>query len=346
MDRIQDAYRFRSIVDQLVDPLYMGRVTGVLENSPEYRTPEPRTADACRAMDIALMETVKYISRSQKPDPKKEEHIASLWIEASKKVAYINPSLAEALHFKGMGWLDNEFWDIAEGRSMKISVSDMQEARQKIGYVLHREDTVERGPFWERIAIFGFGVAFTAALLAVALFLPNPTDFQYTIVRIILALSAAGVAALIPGFIDVQYRQLVRAGGAMAVFVVVFFFSPASLVSNEELAPTDPFRILIVSGDPDNLSLNTFTFPVSDIRKRREPEEFIDLLTQLPGQREIIPMSTTFRLRDEGELSASSGDPLAEGNDGVLVLQQSILHSFDDNHLAFTYIMSQIPEAN
>ncbi|MEM9766179.1 MAG: hypothetical protein AAF968_27510, partial [Pseudomonadota bacterium] len=160
--------------------------------------------------------------------------------------------------------------------------------------------------------------------------------------RIILALSAAGVAALVPGFIDVQYRQLVRAGGAMAVFVVVFFFSPASLVSNEERAPTEPFRILIVSGDPESLRLDTFTFPVSDIRKRREPEEFIDLLTQLPGQSEIISTATTFRLRDQGKISTSSGDPLSERNDGVLVLQNSILDSFGDDHLAFTYIMSEI----
>ncbi|MEM9783630.1 MAG: hypothetical protein AAF899_14285, partial [Pseudomonadota bacterium] len=121
------------------------------------------------------METVKYISRSKKSNPKKEEHIASLWIEASEKVAYVNPHLAETLHFKGMGWLDNEFWDIAKGREMKISISDMQEARQKIGHVLHREETVEKSPVWERVTIFAFGVTFTAALLAVAIFLPNPT---------------------------------------------------------------------------------------------------------------------------------------------------------------------------
>jgi len=82
----------------------------------------------------------------------------------------------------------------------------------------------------ERIAIFIFGVAFVLTLLALAIKFPEPTPFQYTVFRIVLALAAAGVAALIPGFIQVQYRDAIRAGGALAVFVIVYFFSPASLV--------------------------------------------------------------------------------------------------------------------
>lgn len=83
---------------------------------------------------------------------------------------------------------------------------------------------------WERLAIFVFGVIFVAVLLIIALFYPRPTPFQYTVFRIVLALAAAGVAALIPGLINVKVPG-VSAGGALAVFVVVFFFSPAALVA-------------------------------------------------------------------------------------------------------------------
>lgn len=85
---------------------------------------------------------------------------------------------------------------------------------------------------WEKIAIFSFGVIFVLIILIVAIFLPEPSDFQYTIIRIILALAAAGVAALIPGFIEIEYKPFVRAGGALAVFAVVYFFSPAALVTS------------------------------------------------------------------------------------------------------------------
>ena len=80
---------------------------------------------------------------------------------------------------------------------------------------------------------FAFGTLFVAVFLLIAFFIPNPTDFQYTIFRIILALAAAGVAAMIPGFISVEVGNAVKAGGAIAVFVIVFFFSPAAIMRTD-----------------------------------------------------------------------------------------------------------------
>jgi hypothetical protein len=81
------------------------------------------------------------------------------------------------------------------------------------------------------IFAFAFGVIFVAALLVFALFVPNPTIQQFEIVRIILALAAGGVAAIIPGFLNLQMgagaHLTLRAGGALAVFAIVYFFSPA-----------------------------------------------------------------------------------------------------------------------
>jgi hypothetical protein len=68
---------------------------------------------------------------------------------------------------------------------------------------------------------FVFGVSFVIALIALAIKFPRPTPFQYTIFRSVLALSAAGVAAMVPGFINVEItettRLLIRAGGALQV---------------------------------------------------------------------------------------------------------------------------------
>jgi hypothetical protein len=49
-----------------------------------------------------------------------------------------------------------------------------------------------------------------------------------------MALSAAGVGAVIPGFIEVKLKAFLQAGGAIAVFVVVYFFSPARLVTESD----------------------------------------------------------------------------------------------------------------
>jgi hypothetical protein len=89
----------------------------------------------------------------------------------------------------------------------------------------------------ERRAVFVFGVLFVSLLTALALFVPAPTAFQYTVFRIVLALAAAGIAAFIPGFINVTVNDWVRAGGAIAVFVIVYFFSPAKLVYDPSTFP-------------------------------------------------------------------------------------------------------------
>jgi hypothetical protein len=81
------------------------------------------------------------------------------------------------------------------------------------------------------ILAFAFGVIFVTALLAFIVTVPNPTIEQFEVVRIVLALAAAGVAAMIPGFLNLQLGAgadlTLRAGGALAVFAVVYFYSPA-----------------------------------------------------------------------------------------------------------------------
>lgn len=95
---------------------------------------------------------------------------------------------------------------------------------------------------------FAFGVTFLCAILAVAVFVTNPTPLLITVVKIILSVAAAGVAATIPGFIAVRFTPVasvaVRAGGAIAVFVLVFFFTPAGLVPNVgDTLPKPPSQV-------------------------------------------------------------------------------------------------------
>jgi hypothetical protein len=82
----------------------------------------------------------------------------------------------------------------------------------------------------ERIAVFAFGVVFVVVLLTLAIKFPEPTRFQYEVFKVVLALAAAGVAAMIPGFLEVNLPNWVKAGGALAVFVLVMYKSPAGLV--------------------------------------------------------------------------------------------------------------------
>lgn len=83
-------------------------------------------------------------------------------------------------------------------------------------------------PLWERISVFASGLILVGSIMWIALIVPNPTDFQYTVFRIVLSLSGTAFAALIPGSIEIKYRSLIRAGGALAVLVIIYFFTPAN----------------------------------------------------------------------------------------------------------------------
>lgn len=86
---------------------------------------------------------------------------------------------------------------------------------------------------WEILAAFVFGCVFLTVILIVAFFKPDPTPFEYTVYRIIIALAAAGVGAILPGFLDVRFKNWLRAGGALALFVIVYFFPPVAIATSD-----------------------------------------------------------------------------------------------------------------
>ncbi|EAS76023.1 hypothetical protein V12G01_14514 [Vibrio alginolyticus 12G01] len=96
----------------------------------------------------------------------------------------------------------------------------------------------------QTVLSFIFGVVFVIVLLAIAFIEPDPSSFQYNIFRVVLALAAAGVVAVLPGFIEVKFGKWLRATGALAVFVIVYFYNPASLVSEQpsERPPIEQYQ--------------------------------------------------------------------------------------------------------
>ncbi len=86
-------------------------------------------------------------------------------------------------------------------------------------------------PAWEKIAGLGFGVIFISVILVITVIEPDPSSTQYAIYKTILALAAAGVGGILAGTIHVKGAVLkwtIKAGGAIALFVIVYFFSPSS----------------------------------------------------------------------------------------------------------------------
>lgn len=85
-------------------------------------------------------------------------------------------------------------------------------------------------PKQEKVIAFASGTGILLGLITIALVCPNPTPFQNTVFRIILSLGAGGFGVLLPGRIHVQFKGVVRASSAIALFVLVYLVNPAQYV--------------------------------------------------------------------------------------------------------------------
>ncbi|MFW6089676.1 MAG: hypothetical protein ACODAB_07980 [Gemmatimonadota bacterium] len=82
-----------------------------------------------------------------------------------------------------------------------------------------------------RVSAMTFGIAFIVVMLVIAFWKPEPTTFQLWVFRVVLSLAAAGTAAMIPGALSVDIGPGVQAGGALSVFAILMFFTPAAIVT-------------------------------------------------------------------------------------------------------------------
>jgi hypothetical protein len=87
---------------------------------------------------------------------------------------------------------------------------------------------------WQKLTSLVLGAVFVVVLLFIAFLVPDPTTTQWFVFRVVLALAAAGIGAIIPGLIVVNVSKIIRAGGAIAVFVVVYSVNPPKLVANDK----------------------------------------------------------------------------------------------------------------
>lgn len=89
---------------------------------------------------------------------------------------------------------------------------------------------------WQRVAGAVIGAVLVAGSIATAVAIPSPTRWQEFVFRACLALGIGALAALVPGFVNVNARLTgwrstisVAAGGAIAIFVLTWLYNPESV---------------------------------------------------------------------------------------------------------------------
>jgi len=99
---------------------------------------------------------------------------------------------------------------------------------------MKKNNILQQPPLWEKISGLIFGVVFVSVILVLNVFIKNPTPSQYETFKAVLALAAAGVGGILTGFIRIEgtiNKVVIRAGGALALFLIIYFFSPSPPVT-------------------------------------------------------------------------------------------------------------------
>ena len=95
----------------------------------------------------------------------------------------------------------------------------------------------------ERIAIFLFGAMFTIVCLILAIYFPNPSPFQYIVFQIGSGLVYGRRGHILTRVLVGQVHPGIRAGGAIAVFILIFLINPAALLSNSNESSTNVSKL-------------------------------------------------------------------------------------------------------
>jgi hypothetical protein len=204
--------------------------------------PEPRSAAADVLQNYLNNATanILHLSGKTRDFAVGNDRLLSLAAAAAENFLSEEERQSVLAHLKNLQIRKNIFHKIETQESVR-DVSDVIKLVDSTERISLKVDTINIGGFHmpnmtqqqQTLLAFVFGVIFIAALLVVIIAIPNPTPAQETVFRIIMALAAAGVGAMIPGVLDLNlnfWSQLaLRAGGALAIFVIVFFYNPGTL---------------------------------------------------------------------------------------------------------------------
>ncbi len=166
------------------------------------------------------------------------------------------------------GWeiTDVGLVETTKGGDAKYSIASRTNKEVKVGWSVHSETV--RGPFqtvidthtaflglnmnvtlqkqpdpvsqpeqWPKVVAVVSGIFFLVVILIVALFIPHPSPFRLFVFRIILAIAAAGFGSALPGVLGIKIASIpnttIEAGGAIALFVLIYIINPARLASSQ-----------------------------------------------------------------------------------------------------------------
>jgi len=160
--------------------------------------------------------------------------------------------------------------------------------------------TDTKRPAWVLIVSVSSGLVFLVVMLVIAVFIPQPTTFQFFIFRVVLALAAAAFGATIPGFLKIQVslwaKGLISAGGALGLFVLIYNVNPPALISDgdttiDETPVIQPLSGTILDQNGEPIPGVTVTIPEFNKAVTTDPHGRFSFEVKAPKQYSVQIMA-------------------------------------------------------
>lgn len=134
-------------------------------------------------------------------------------------------------------YLPNQNWQ-------QLSSAFSENALSTLGFNVKAVPDRKKVPIWQLVTSVSIGVISLIASVTIALIIPEPTVYQEFILRGLFAIALASIASIIPGFINLQTGARgalaylsVYAGGAIAIFLLIWMFNPPEINKVDRVDP-------------------------------------------------------------------------------------------------------------
>jgi len=174
------------------------------------------------------------------------------------------------------------------------------------------------------------GVVLLLIILTIAFISPFPTRFQTNVYWIILAVGAAGAAALIPGFFEFKYQGWVRGGGALGVLILMYLRVPA--IDSTYQADSGNSMAIYLVGDSTGGNVQLFS-PPFDRNSTGKISAYISNVLEEYGSNMPDTSYTCYRKSDGKIYKNESCNELREWE--ILIIPNELLRKFPNKRQAY-----------
>lgn len=95
------------------------------------------------------------------------------------------------------------------------------------GFDVAHKDDIDVG---SKYVTLGIGCVLVIASFICAMIIDDPSQFKIFIIRSTFAVGCAALASFIPGWVKVNINGFVKAGGAIAIILIFYFFNPPAML--------------------------------------------------------------------------------------------------------------------